>query len=43
MPEHPGGAGDGAREEREVQQLHDAVQDSVAAADAEPGDIEALT
>jgi hypothetical protein len=37
VPEHPGGAGDGPREEREVQQLHDAVQDSVAAAAAESG------
>jgi hypothetical protein len=41
MPEYSGGAGDGAGQERQVQQLHYVVQDSVAAFAAEPG-VEAL-
>ncbi|HVX85884.1 MAG TPA: hypothetical protein VH253_13970 [Phycisphaerae bacterium] len=37
MPLDSGGSGDSAREEREVLELHDAVQDSAGGADAEPG------
>jgi hypothetical protein len=37
VPQHFGGSRDRPREERKVQQLHDAVQDSAAGADAEPG------
>jgi len=34
VPQYFGGARDGSRQERQVQQLHDVIQDSCAAAGA---------